>query len=264
MCKIRQGLARRTARNVDGNSSSSIRTPGAIPDRPSYSEYYGSERLARWREVSARDKAANILALWRRTRQASSCTVADVGCGDGAVIQELTRRGFGRSYVGFEISQSGLRYAQTRRYEKPVSFVMFNGANIPVPDKSFDVVLLTHVLEHVESPRVFLREADRIGRYVIAEVPLELHARTPQDFRWDEVGHTNLFNPLVLRHLFQSLGLTVLDERITCPSRAVFTFHRPIPVATMDWAAKTVLLRIAPGLAHRLLTYHGSLIAVSE
>jgi len=236
----------------------------AAPDHPRYAEYYGSDRLARWRELCARDKAANIMALWRETRNGASCTVADIGCGDGAVIQELSRHGFGRSYVGFEISRSGLEYAQTRQYEKSAAFVMFDGANVPTPDKSFDVVLLTHVLEHVESPRTLLREAARIARYVIAEVPLELHARTSQDYRSNDIGHTNLFNPLLLRHLFQSLGLTVLDEQITCPSRAIFTFHRPVPAATMDWAAKAALLKIVPTLAPRLWTYHGSLIAVSE
>lgn len=230
---------------------------------PCYDEYYGSDHLAHWRELCARDKAANIVVLWRGTRSEASCTVADVGCGDGAVIQELSRQGFGRSFVGFEISRSGLEYARQRRYEKPASFVMFDGTHIPAPDKSFDVVLLTHVLEHVESPRGLLREAARIARYVIAEVPLELHARTSPDFHLNDVGHNHLFNPLLLRHLFQSLGLTVLDEQITCPSRAVFTFHRPVPAATLDWAAKTALLKIVPRLAPRLWTYHGSLIASS-
>jgi ubiquinone/menaquinone biosynthesis C-methylase UbiE len=260
MSKLLHARSRQSSRSVAGDG-----TPprGANADHPGYSEYYGSDRLARWRELCAHDKAANIMTLWRETRNGASCAVADIGCGDGAVIQELSRQGFGRSFVGFEISRSGLEYARTRHYEKPVSFVMFDGTQIPAPDKSFDVVLLTHVLEHVESPRGLLREAARIAQYVIAEVPLELHARTSPDFHLTEVGHNNLFNPLLLRHLFQSLGLTVLDEQITCPSRAVFTFHRPVPAATLDWAAKAALLKIVPRLAHRLWTYHGSVIASS-
>ncbi len=80
-----------------------------------YAEYYGDVRLAKWRELSARDKAANVIALWSVVNEDSKPTVADIGCGDGAIIQELGRQGFGQSYVGFEVSESGLAYARQRR-----------------------------------------------------------------------------------------------------------------------------------------------------
>ncbi len=228
-----------------------------------YAGYYGDTNLAAWRELSAKDKAANVIRLYCLVRQESPSEVADIGCGDGAVIQELGRQGFGHSYVGFEISESGLSYARQRQYAKPSRFELFDGRHLPVEDKSFDLAILSHVLEHVEEPRTLLREAARVSRLVFVEVPLELHLRTPHDFHWSDVGHINLFNPLLLRHLVQSTGLHVLAERVTCPHPAVFTFRYPGWMGILRWAIKAVFLRLSPALACKMLTYHGCLIARS-
>jgi hypothetical protein len=56
-----------------------------------YSAYYGDARLARWRELGARDKSANIMSLWSRVNGEVKPSVVDVGCGDGAIIRELDR-----------------------------------------------------------------------------------------------------------------------------------------------------------------------------
>jgi len=226
-----------------------------------YAEYYGTAQLARWRELGARDKAANIMALWRAVGQVQPPKVIDIGCGDGAVIWELGRRGFGDNYVGYEISDSGIRYANSQTYAKSTRFELFNGESLPADDNSFDLAILSHVIEHVESPRPLLKEAARVAKFVFVEVPLELTVRTPHDFHWTNVGHINLYNPLLIRHLVQSVGLTVLSERVTCQSLPVFTFQRPGIRGAMTWMVKAISLKVAPWLARRLWTYHGALIA---
>lgn len=229
-----------------------------------YSDYYGDATLAQWRKLGARDKATNVTKLWALANKDSVARVADIGCGDGAIIHELGHRGLGESYVGFDISESGISYARQRQYAKPSSFKLFSGAHLPADDKSFDLAILSHVVEHLEEPRLLLAEAARIATHVFVEVPLELNVRTKHDFHWTAVGHINLYNPVVIRHLMQSIGLHILAEKVTCPSRAVITFKRPGLRGALHWGVKAMLLKTAPFAAWRLLTYHGSLLATTE
>lgn len=90
------------------------------------------------------------------------------------------------------------------------------------------------------------------------------NVRNPRDFSWTEVGHIILYLPLHLRNLTQSVGLRVLTEQVTCPSRAVFRFQRPRLKADLHWALKARLLQLWPALAWRVWTYHGCLIAKSN
>lgn len=74
---------------------------------------------------------------------------------------------------------------------------------IPLPDASFDIVVLTQVLEHVRRPAVVLGEIARVlrpGGTLLATVPFvwELHEE-PHDY-WR-------FTPYALRALLEDAGL---------------------------------------------------------
>ena len=45
-----------------------------------YMNYYGDEQLARWRQLSTKDKAKNIIALWSSVGKKEPATVVDIGC----------------------------------------------------------------------------------------------------------------------------------------------------------------------------------------
>jgi SAM-dependent methyltransferase len=237
-----------------------VTTPDDLVEH--YAHYYGDEELKRWRELGARDKAQNILSLCS-TLLAERPTVVDIGCGDGAVIEALDSVGFARSYVGLEISPSGVRVAQARAYTTPTSFQVYAGTQLPVDSESFDLAVLSHVLEHVKDPRHLIGEAARVARYVFVEVPLELNVRVPHDFHWTEVGHINLFNPIVLRHLVQSTGLHVERETVTCSSRAVTRALHPGWKGDLRWGVKTAVLNLSRKTATAIFTYNGALVARS-
>src|SRR5579871_1038724 len=81
--------------------------------------------------------------------------------------------------------------------------------SIPLPDNSFDTILLTDVLEHIAEPQILLREIARVmkpGGCLIAGVPFLywLH-ETPNDYyRYTEFA---------LRRLCERSGLTVVSLR---------------------------------------------------
>ena len=228
-------------------------------NRNFYREYYSDPNISRWRAISARYKAENVIRLW------SSCglrkpALADVGCGDGALIMTLDNVRFARSYTGIEISESGLEKAKMQKYQSPCNFILFDGCTIPFQNQSFDLAVLSHVLEHVDCPRLLLHEAARIARYIFVEVPLELNCRTPLHYKPTPVGHINLFNPLLLRQLVESSGLRIMAEQITCPGLPVFTYQQSFLRAWFHWAIKSALLKLARGTATSLFTYNGCVI----
>jgi SAM-dependent methyltransferase len=224
-----------------------------------YEESYSSESRE-WRNLGALDKAANIIRACDAARLPRRPRVVEIGCGDGAIAQELGNRGFFGSYLGFDLSRSGVAEAQGRGI-RDAEFTQTVGGAVPVADDSADLVVLSHVVEHLEHPRVLLYEARRIAPHVVVEVPLEHNARLPRDHVWDGVGHINKYTSTTIRQLVQTCDLDILVQFTTNPSKAVATFHADTPRRRAEWKLKEVGLRVAPRVARTLFTYHETLLA---
>ena len=79
-----------------------------------YTPGVDGDKYRRWRELGAEGKADHVMALVERAGLAAPRSVCEVGCGDGAVLAVLGRRGFGGSRVGYEISASGVKLSAER------------------------------------------------------------------------------------------------------------------------------------------------------
>ena len=78
----------------------------------------------------------------------------DLGAGQGALSQALKLR-------GFEVTAADINTDQFRADGVVCSRLDLN-APLPFPDGGFDLVLAIEILEHLESPRAFLREIFRV------------------------------------------------------------------------------------------------------
>jgi ubiquinone/menaquinone biosynthesis C-methylase UbiE len=225
-----------------------------------YRDFYDPTDKAHlaWRAAGAKEKADNVLAMWNRVDGPQHPTVADIGCGDGAIAAALSRSGFYERLDGFDVSDSGVAIAQSRTIPS-ASFAIYDGARIPVEGGSYDLAVLSHVVEHVEEPRAVIREAARIARWVVIEVPMEHNLRHLGDFRWTDTGHVNFYDTALIRQLVQSCGLTVHAEATTNPSKPEPAAMRSKGMAR--WAVKQGLLKSVPPLAIGVFTYHRVLIA---
>jgi len=87
--------------------------------------------------------------------------VLDLGCGTG-IIAGTVAKTLNASLVGTDV-------IDIRQVDIP--FVLYDGEKIPFPDKSFDIVLISYVLHHVEKVEILLQEARRVcrGRIIIYE-----------------------------------------------------------------------------------------------
>jgi SAM-dependent methyltransferase len=237
-----------------------------------YEDYYrpaetdeAAERSRLWRELSAVGKADHVQRLVERVGISAPGTVAEVGCGDGAVLGELGRRKFGERRVGLEVSSSGVELARQR--PEIDETVIYDGQTIPAGDGAFDLVFATHVLEHLADPAPLLQEMARVALVVIVEVPLEsnISGRRPAArAASDGVGHLQCFDRDQVRALLDGAGLRLQAEVLDSLPLAVQTFWSSSRRARASGAAKWGVRRAAahvPSLATRLFTMHYAVLA---
>lgn len=222
-----------------------------------YDGYYNSEST-NWRYVGAFDKVENIQDLCNGIPHN---TVLEIGAGEGAVLARLAERQFAESYYALEVSESGLSGTRERNIPGLIEANVYDGYNTPYADNQFDLAILSHVIEHVEHPRLLLAEAARIADYVFVEVPLEDRLGLPMDFQFKRLGHINFYTYKSVRRLLQSCGLQVLRQETTNPALATYQFRYGKVKGAAKHAIKEAAMRLFPRLASKCLTFHCPILA---
>jgi len=121
----------------------------------------------------------------------------DIGC--GSKWREGLVGEFVDAYIGLDHAGS--------QHDRSVVDIVGTAYEIPEPDASYDSVLCTSVLEHLEEPAAALREAHRVlrpGGVAIYTMPMFWHLHEqPRDFyRYTRYG---------LEHLFTEAGFEVVE-----------------------------------------------------
>jgi SAM-dependent methyltransferase len=153
--------------------------------------------------------------------------VVDVGCGPNPVTDfELIRRG--REVVGVELSEDFARTAllNAERQGVEMSVVCAPAHDIPLPDASFDVAVLTEVLEHVPSEyeEATLREVRRLlrpGGRLVVTVP-NVHGLHWRYMQWragveEQEDHLRQYTYPGLAGLLTRVGFDI-DRKLRVPA----------------------------------------------
>ncbi|MEX8547367.1 MAG: class I SAM-dependent methyltransferase [Mucilaginibacter sp.] len=175
-----------------------------------YDNFYQNHDEA-WRMLGAKYKAQNIMDVCKGLQFAK---VLEVGAGDGSILYYLDQWDFAPELYATEISESGVEHIKSRNLKSVKEVQVFDGYHIPFDDETFDLVILAHVLEHVEYERTLLRELKRISKYQVIEVPRDY--RFGVDKRINHFlayGHLNVYTPSSLRYLLRSEGFEVLADK---------------------------------------------------
>ena len=223
-------------------------------------EHYYEEGESEWRWLSSVAKVKNILALCDRYPHKS---ILEVGSGDGSILQRMSDLGFGERLDSLEISRSAVETILHKNIGSLVDCRLFNGYDIPYEDNQFDLVILSHVVEHLEFPRKMLYEAGRVAKRVFVEVPLEDNWRLSRDFVFDRVGHINFYSLKTIRRLIQTCDLEISSQIVTNSSYQVYKYHSA-KSGPPKFLIKELLLRLSPNLATHLWTYHSAMICTKK
>lgn len=147
--------------------------------------------------------------------------IADVGCGAGAVLQELEKlHPSVKKFTGYDISPDAIKLAATRASEK-ISFLHADFVNNTGADKR-ELLLVIDVIEHVEDYYGFTRQLNAKGDYFVFHIPLDLSCRTllkPHVLfqQRESVGHIHYFSRDMIFWLLKDTGYQLLDWHYTKP-----------------------------------------------
>ena len=169
----------------------------------------------------------NLPASWRGK-------LLDVGSGNGSFIAKM--RGLGWDVQGLEIDENAASFAR-KTFDLPITVGTLEDANFP--EHAFDVVTLSHVVEHLYDPMGVLRECRRIlapgGRVVVVTPNLDslLHNRFKKAWRGLETPrHFMLFTSSTLERCGVQAGFET--EGIRSTARAARHFYRASRMIRQD------------------------------
>jgi SAM-dependent methyltransferase len=194
-------------------------------------------------------------------------TVLDVGCGTGAILARLARLSFGEAYYALDVAETAVALVRQRPdIPNLVEARNFDGRCIPYERHQFDLAILSHVVEHLPDPAPLIREAARVARYAVIEVPLEdnlhIHLKTnlfKSRYR-EEIGHVQWFNQDRFRALLaKDCRLQVMALKVVYVPDELYFFRKPgarkIPTFLLLQFRKLVRT-LSDRLYTRLMTDH--------
>ena len=115
-------------------------------------------------------------------RSLADGTILEVGCGRGYLAGLMAAQG--HAVTGFDIAVAD----EVRDRHRAVTFITGNLEALPFPDASFDVVVTTHTLEHVQNMSLAITELRRVARrQLIIVVPRQ------RPYRYTFSLHTQFF-----------------------------------------------------------------------
>lgn len=167
-------------------------------------------------DSAVRDRYPAIKKVWAEMRQAGK--VLDYGCGNGVLTYWLWSNGFGKEFMGVDVSQTGVNNAQKSFAREGLNFATIDALNGLAPH-SFDVVVSSHVLEHIDQPEIALASIAEKAEWLVLEVPLEkcvwpeLIARLKGKSRKENpLGHVNFWDKATFNQFLKKSGLLVIRD----------------------------------------------------
>jgi SAM-dependent methyltransferase len=215
----RNSLTRRSRRYVSASE---------IMDATFEAKYHRLEQ-EQWWFRSRRNAICNLLEPLDLSRDAA---ILEIGCSSGPLLLALRAAGY-RKVKGIDTSQKAVDRARQRDL---IDVEVMDGAKLGFADGSFDVVIASDVLEHIENDQRAVEEWKRVlspGGTLLIFVPA-------LKFLWsrhDEVNqHFRRYSAAKLRAVIQNAGLLV--ERtsywnflLTFPGLALALFRRALSAA---------------------------------
>jgi hypothetical protein len=194
-------------------------------------------------DSAVRDRFPAIRRVWGGLQQPK--TAADFGCGNGVLSYWMHCNGFAQQITGVDISQKGIDYANTTFARPGLTFQRAAGLDALAELKPLDVVISSHVLEHLPDPELGLAKLRPLASWFVFEVPLEralapsLHSLlTGRPQQNNPVGHVNFWTKTSFQELLRRNGFLIVRD-----------FHyasAPFSPYTAHW--KRALERTALGL----------------
>jgi 2-polyprenyl-3-methyl-5-hydroxy-6-metoxy-1,4-benzoquinol methylase len=164
--------------------------------------------------LSPLHRAAVDMSCGHLLRPSKRGRLLDIGCGAGELLSMATELGWNAE--GIDVDSDAVATARG----KGLTVVVGELAERCYPDESFDLLQMSHVIEHVSRPAELLRECRRLlrpeGSLVIWTPNSESFGHMMFGRRWanlDPPRHLQLWNTATLRELVLAAGFQLVTIR---------------------------------------------------
>lgn len=98
--------------------------------------------------------------------------ILDIGCGDGTVIEYLSKNNQPKEIVGIDISKRAVNYVRNKGYNAFEIDVLSDNFTKFLKSKKFDYIIITEVLEHIQDPeKVITAIKNHFTKSVFVSIP---------------------------------------------------------------------------------------------
>ena len=114
-----------------------------------------------WLQFNVRERVNSIQQLLEK----SNCkpdSILEIGCGTGAILRELQNRKIGNTYTGIDYSEEAIMYLKENSENIDALTGDITAWDFSL-DTHYDLVLLIHVLQHLEDPAAIDRKSTRLN-----------------------------------------------------------------------------------------------------
>lgn len=179
------------------------------------------EQEVQWLTLGASEKVNSIELLLGKIGLKPN-SILELGCGTGAVIKECQKRNLASNYFGIDNSKKAIEYLKANSTNINLEIADITKIN-PHATKTFDVIVLSHVIEHIEQDYAFLNTLTNFNfKYLVIEVPLEdlFFSKIKSFFlnrKNNAAGHVNFYNVDKFEKLIKSSNLLITQRRKYVP-----------------------------------------------
>ena len=98
--------------------------------------------------------------------------ILDIGCGDGTMIDFLSKNNKPKEIIGLDISSRAVAYIKSRKYEAYEMDILSDRFAEFMKGRSFDYIILSEVLEHLSDPeKVITAIRENFSKSIFISVP---------------------------------------------------------------------------------------------
>lgn len=181
-------------------------------------------------------------------------SICDIGCGAGKVLSELRHVYPHAELYGYDIAPDVSHFWSQYKQEN-INFYLGNFFELNT--KTYDVILLLDVIEHIQDPFSFLSNLLGIANYYVFHIPLDISAinvlrEKPILIARKKVMHINYFTKNLALSLLDECGFLVIDWQYSgaafnAPRRTFKTKLANIPRRLLYWINKEIGVRALGG-----------------
>ena len=161
-------------------------------NRSNRQKHSRKDPISRWHVRSVME------VLYQLVESTNPKTVLDAGCGEGFVSHYLATRNGSISITGVDVQPQAIEFAK-KNFGEVATYQVASLYSLPFSDNSFDTVVCSQVLEHLDDVEAAVAELKRVARrFVVITVPREPYFKCINDLARairfsDDPGHVNFW-----------------------------------------------------------------------